>query len=688
MAVLVALAAPAGAAAHGASVPGFSEQQLRSAETALLGPEHAAEHARLRRYEREHPRATVPDVPVSTAAAAPLEQGGRWSSPFNIPVMAINAAMLPSGKVLWFSYPWSPDWGPSKPDHALATLWDPSTGTFKDIPPPIDPRTGKPVNLFCSGISFLADGRVLVTGGNLSYPGDNGNPAYAGLNHVYTFNPYTETWQREPDMHHGRWYPGQLLMPDGRTFIISGLDEFGQGVKNPELELFTPGAAGAQGTVQHIGGTRPAPGDYYPHLFWMPSGRGLVAGPYTIDSWLFNVVGDPPTLDWDLLPQSDRSRVWGTAVLVPGGPDGSHQVLQIGGSDKPLADQQHTDALAVKTETRFDERNPDNGWNQDAQELHVPRSHHNTVLLPDGSMVTVGGGRGSTAATQPNGTVGQYATTGAEKQVELWSPSTGAWTLGAAQAESRAYHSTAVLLPDGRVVSAGDDFSGPSFTQDTAEIYEPPYLFDGDALAPRPAITAVPSTMTWGEHYAIGTVPAGARDVTKAVLVAPVATTHAADYSQRYVPLNVESSTGGSLIVDAPPTANVAPTGRYMLFVIDETGTPSIARWVQVGPQPPVIPPLPPPSPPPTTEPPRPELKRPKVHARFVWRAHRRLVQLRVTKSNARTARLRLTLSNRRHRAIRHVTVTVKTGRTTVLRGVHVPDRARSVKASVRSLRM
>ena len=85
--------------------------------------------------------------------------------------------------------------------------------------------------------------------------------------------------------------------------------------------------------------------------------------------------------------------------------------------------------------------------------MKVGRGHHNTVLLPDGSMVTVGGGVGIR-----NGD--QWEADAAQRQVELWDPATGAWRLGAAQAESRAYHSTALLLPDGRVVSAGDDVNG------------------------------------------------------------------------------------------------------------------------------------------------------------------------------------------------------------------------------------
>ncbi len=73
------------------------------------------------------------------------------------------------------------------------------------MPPPIDPRTGRPANIWCSGISFLADGRILVTGGTKEY--DSRGTSYTGLQHVYTFDPRTRTWQRHEDMRQGRWYP-------------------------------------------------------------------------------------------------------------------------------------------------------------------------------------------------------------------------------------------------------------------------------------------------------------------------------------------------------------------------------------------------------------------------------------------------------------------------------------------------
>ena len=117
------------------------------------------------------------------------------------------------------------------------------------------------------------------------------------------------------------------------------------------------------------------------------------------------------------------------------------------------------------------------------------------MLLPDGSMVTVGGGVG----IQRRRPVGRRSRR--RRQVELWNPATGNWTLGPAQAENRAYHSTALLLPDGRVISAGDDVQRRHRPDDTAEIYEPPYLFKGA----RPTISSAPPTERVGDSFDVDT---------------------------------------------------------------------------------------------------------------------------------------------------------------------------------------
>ena len=185
----------------------------------------------------------------------------------------------------------------------------------------------------------------------------------------------------------------------------------------------------------------------------------------------------------------------------------------------------------------------------------------------------MGGGTG-------DGAQGLYTFQDQQRQIEIFDPATGTWRLGPSQAEGRAYHSTAVLLPDARVVSAGDNFNPDGAggdSSDTAEIYSPPYLFKG----PRPEITSAPGSAAWGDTFGVYSPD----PVSRAVLVAPGATTHGYDMNQRVVELAItRSDPGVGIDVKAPPTSSVAPPGYYMLFLLNAQGVPSVANWVRLDP--------------------------------------------------------------------------------------------------------
>ena len=168
------------------------------------------------------------------------------------------------------------------------------------------------------------------------------------------------------------------------------------------------------------------------------------------------------------------------------------------------------------------------------------------------------------------------------RHVELWDPATGHWRVGPAQQEFRAYHSVALLLPDGTVLSAGDNYhedlaNGAKAEPwiGNAEIYRPPYLFRG----PRPVIDEAPATVLPGERFEVE----ASGDAQRAVLMAPSAVTHGADMSQRHVELRVEGTTSDGLELVAPPSYAAAPPGQYMLFLLSADGVPSVARFVRFG---------------------------------------------------------------------------------------------------------
>ncbi len=622
-ACLLALGVPA-AAAHGVDdyIPaGASEAQIRAIETALLGPEHAAEHAAARRSARLAERGVTVRVDgtlmaysseavAAPAAAGPPSQVGEWTqAPFQIPNYAIHTVVLPTGKVLFWGRPPVPVGGGARPNNGEAALWDPSLGTgpgaLTEVDPPIvdvDGPGGQPpakAPIFCSGQTLLPDGEVIAAGGTLAYAGtlpDDPYTDWGGLPMIFTFNPWSETWTRQPDMEQGRWYPGQVLLPDGRTVILSGLgDEPPGGLMTNSVEVFSPPATlGGQGTVgQEPSAYRNGLG-LYPRTFTFGDDV-IVTGP----SKALTATLDTTSFTWnESLQTMSRSRIAGNAVRRPGGPGGSDTITTLGGFDRNLDPGPFYPGTT--TSETINARATPATWKADAP-LNVGRANANTVLLPDGSMVEVGGGSGYQLGGDPEaGAAGGYITyaDGRARQIEVFDPASDSWLLGPAQQEDRTYHSTAVLLPDGRVFSAGDDHNpkepnGDFSLTDNAEIYSPPYLFKGQ----RPVIDSAPQTVNWGDAFGIHSDSAA---IDRAVLMAPGAATHAFDMNQRSVELKLLNKVAGQGVdVLAPPSSAVAPPGYYMLFLLNDAGVPSVASWVRIDPTAPDQPLLgPPPTPP------------------------------------------------------------------------------------------
>jgi Galactose oxidase-like, Early set domain len=253
-------------------------------------------------------------------------------------------------------------------------------------------------------------------------------------------------------------------------------------------------------------------------------------------------VFDPSTDTWTPLGRfQDGRREAGGSVLLPG----LEKILAVGGSASQTAEVIDTSQASPQ-------------W-QYVAPLNFVRNHLNLVLLPDGTALAVGGGNDPLPG-------------GPTLSAELYDPTTNTWTVLAAQQYGRQYHSTAVLLPDGRVISGG----GEGTPGDTSvEIYSPPYLFQG----PRPKIKQAPTEVTYGQTFSVSSRQAA--EITKVVMMRPGATTHGFDQDQRYVGLSF-SVVNGKLRVTAPANGEVAPPGWYMLFLVNLNGVPSVAKFVHV----------------------------------------------------------------------------------------------------------
>jgi protocatechuate 3,4-dioxygenase beta subunit len=224
------------------------------------------------------------------------------------------------------------------------------------------------------------------------------------------------------------------------------------------------------------------------------------------------------------------------------------KILEVGGSDPPVASAETIDLTAATP-----------AWNFTGN-MHFPRRQDNAVILPDGKVFIVGGSSGS----------GFDDSTHPVLPTEMWDPATGQFTLMASIAVYRGYHSTALLLPDGRVLSAGGNVGGAN-----AQVFSPPYLFAGT----RPTISSAPPSVGFGQTIFIGTPDAAT--ITQVTWVRTGSTTHTFDESQRFMRLSFTQANGG-VNVTMPANGNLAPPGYYMLFLLNGSGVPSVAKIIQI----------------------------------------------------------------------------------------------------------
>ncbi|WP_426574008.1 carboxypeptidase regulatory-like domain-containing protein [Aquihabitans sp. McL0605] len=446
-------------------------------------------------------------VPSQAVAAG----DGGWGPVVDWGLQGKHMVALPSGKVLVWS------------NGASARVWDPAAG----------PNGGFTANtpavfgdLHCAGNAELADGRVVVFGGQ------NGAP-HIGTAVNALFDSSTETWAQGASMAYQRWYPSVTTLADGKVLATSGDDANGKRITTPELYNPTTDTwVKLTGAVRNQG--------LYPHMYVLPNGKVYEAAPGAATALL-----DPSgTGSWTPGP----TNAWGTngysessVMYEPG------KILRAGGGDPAIARTAIVD---------MNQANPQ--W-QETSPMAFPRRRMNLVIMADGELLAVGG----TAESDNEAAAALPA--------EIWNPATKTWRTVAAMSEARMYHSSAVLLPDGRILSAGGEASGRLH----AQIYSPPYLSAG----PRPTITSSPATAAFGSSIQV-TSP-DAADVTSVALIRLNAATHAWDQNQRYETLSFTRS-GSTLTAAAPGNGNIAPPGVYQLIIKNTAGVPSVAKMIKI----------------------------------------------------------------------------------------------------------
>lgn len=486
------------------------------------------------------------------------------------------------------------------------------------VAPPDDP-VANDSDMFCSDLTHLPDGRILVAGGSDFYATAGGVPEdvpgfggmglgeIEGTRTTQIFDPATGEWEGGDAMKYGRWYPTLTTLPSGDSLVVGGVTRL---VFDSQLSQVRRSETFDRETEtwseNYTGMSSETSLPQYARMHLTPDGKVFYSangqmngfGPtgYAADeaTWGLYQSFDPETAEWEIhgpTPYAGLPRNGAFSVpLLLDGDYSQMEILQGGGTLGPTPGS----AVATSLSQIITVDSESNVTTRETGLMNNPRWFTTGTLLPDGTVFASGGGN-----------IDHVIASGLESsvnQAEIFDPETETWSPAAGLQRERVYHNSAILLPDGRVLVGGhspiplgvimshQDLGAP-FTNNNKdssfEVYNPPYLFNADGTeAVRPEIAAAPGQIGYGDDFTV-TLQGPTTEVSSVRLIRTGDISHAVDADTRGIDLPFTQN-GNALQVEAPPTGIVAPPGHYMLFVNRQNGeheVPSTAAIVNVDDQ-------------------------------------------------------------------------------------------------------
>ncbi|SAK93213.1 oxidase [Caballeronia hypogeia] len=468
----------------------------------------------------------------------------KWTAPVTVPLVPLQAANLPNGNVLV----WSADsavsftTGEVTPGQTYTAIFNPSTGRSRQV---IVSNTGH--DMFCPGINNLADGTIFVTGGSSTR-----------LSSIYS--PSTSTWSASDQMNIPRGYQGSVTLSNGDVFVVGGSWNGGLGGKTGETWTQGSGWRINSSIVEDYILTNDAAGifrsDNHAWMFAVSNGRVFHAGPSRAMHW-FDTAGNGNVTSAGNRG-NDNDAMNGNAVMYDIG-----KILAVGGA--PSYDQSEATSNATLIDI-----SSGNAVTRTIAPMSYRRAFSNSVVLPNGQVVVVGGQTFAAPFSDDNAIL----------TPELWDPATNTFSPLAPQAVPRTYHSVALLLNDGRVLSGGGGLCGGCSTNHTdVEILTPPYLLNADGSnASRPSLSSVPGDAQLGTTIVV----TASRGMRAFALMRSSSVTHSLNNEQRRVPLSFTVGSAGEYHLQIPSDPGVVVPGYYMLFALNSKGVPSVSRVLLV----------------------------------------------------------------------------------------------------------
>lgn len=463
-----------------------------------------------------------------------------------------------------------------------------------------------PSEVFCSGHTFLANGILITAGGERNQPPFNTNGA-GGTKYSFLFDtsvfsdldPRPIPWKNasEVPMSKGRWYPQLTRLDDGRILAVSGYNYDRSAVEEVH-EIYDPSDDnGTWNIIEGIGADKKVP--LYNGAYLLPFGdwKGQVFydlvtfGPW-LEDWEGaqrfnpnNIIADE--FWYEIGDQAySKIRYHGCSVALPiKSTDTYIRIINLGGVGY-LEELDYTKTCEMIS--IGDSLTPN--WTGTKDLNFMRHDCPGALLLADASLIVIGGGNETETTLETE--VLDYS----DPDPSQWSWSEIIFAEGESMHVPRKYHSTAFLIPDGRVWVGGSriytDPQRAEFENDMErriEFFSPGYLSEG----PRPVITSAPLVINYNEVFSVAyNVTADPSPLVNSfVLISLPSVTHCFDSNQRYIILDFEQSiTYGVLDVTSPLNEYIAPPGYYMLFLLQdksqsdsgEVRIPSIAKIIKL----------------------------------------------------------------------------------------------------------
>ncbi|KAF3903314.1 hypothetical protein AA313_de0200373 [Arthrobotrys entomopaga] len=529
----------------------------------------------------------APISPAPGPAPAQRGSGAFFTVIGQSGVPAMHAALMPNGKVVFLDKVENySQLRLRNGQYAYSSEFDPNTGRVVPL--------GYKTNAFCSGGTFLADGRLLNVGGNgpLDFIDPTVGDGFTALRYLQRSSTSGsldgQDWSEPGNkLASPRWYASAQTLPDGRIFVASGslngLDPTVPANNNPTYEILSPQGISNGRNIPLAILQKAQPYYMYPFIHTLSNGNLFIF--VSKSAQIFNVNSNTVVRELPDLPGEFRSYPnTGTSVLLPlSSSDGYKSKILVcgGGAYQDITSPTDPSCGRIVAD--------DPGAQWALESMPQGRVMVEGLLLADGKVLLINGAnrgaQGFDLAADPTLTPLIYDPNATQGQRFTEYPGSPI---------PRLYHSIALLALDGTVIVAGSNpveqpllqpnAQHPYVTEFRVERWVPPYLV-GDNANKRPKnVRLSTKTMNSDTVYNVQFEAISTSKHVKIVLYHGGFVTHSlhmnhrmafmdsADFKPNVIQQNVRFRI---------PPRNTAQPGPWVIYVLLD-GIPSIGQFVSI----------------------------------------------------------------------------------------------------------